>query len=234
MSRVGRYVKITAKPGQGDPLAGKMLGVAEGLRTTLGCELYVINRSVGDDDTIWVTEVWRSQEELDASLQTDEAKASIPEVLALVQEGSFERIEVAPLGGVGLEDAPSSGYTLRNIADAEDQAAKYGYGEMGESRFVSDDLQAARTGVSHQVLRPGRRQMFAHRHHRAEEVYVVLSGGGRARIEDELVDLRPLDALRIGPEQTRAFEAGPDGLELLVFGPRLRGDAQVVRDWWTD
>jgi mannose-6-phosphate isomerase-like protein (cupin superfamily) len=105
---------------------------------------------------------------------------------------------------------------------------------MGESRFVSDDLEAARTGVSHQVLRPGKRQMFAHRHHRAEEVYVVLSGGGRARIEDELIDLRPLDALRIGPEQTRAFEAGPYGLELLVFGPRLRGDAEVVPDWWTD
>jgi quinol monooxygenase YgiN/mannose-6-phosphate isomerase-like protein (cupin superfamily) len=234
MTRVGRYVKITAKPGQGDALAEKLLGVAEGLQRTPGCELYIINRAVGDADTLWATEVWRSQAELDASLETEEARASIPEVLALVQEGSFERIEVAPVGGVGLEDPPSPGYTLRNIAEAEDQAAKYGYGEMGESRFVSDDLEAARTGVSHQVLRPGKRQMFAHRHHRAEEVYVVLSGGGRARIEDELVDLRPLNALRISPEQTRAFEAGPDGLELLVFGPRLRGDAEVVPDWWTD
>ena len=234
MSRVGRYVKITAKPGQADALADKLLGVAEGLRSTPGCELYVINRAVGDDDTIWATEVWRSQEELDASLQAEEARASIPEVLALVQEDGFERIEVAPVGGVGLEVAPASGYTLRNLAEAEDQAARYGYGEMGEARFVTDDLEAAQTGVSHQVLRPGKRQMFAHRHHRAEEVYVVLSGGGRARIDDDLVDLRPLDALRVGPEHTRAFEAGPEGLEYLVFGPRAPGDAEVVPDWWTD
>jgi mannose-6-phosphate isomerase-like protein (cupin superfamily)/quinol monooxygenase YgiN len=211
-----------------------MLGVAEGLGAVAGCELYVINRATDDPDTIWVTEVWRSQEELDASLQTEEAKAAIPEVMALVQEGSFERIDLAPLGGVGLPAQPASGFTVRNLGEAEDQAAKYGYGEMGEARFVSDDLDAERTGVSHQVLRPGKRQMFAHRHHRAEEVYVVLSGGGRVRIEDEIVELRPLDAIRVGPEPTRAFEAGPDGLELLAFGARARGDAEVVPDWWTD
>jgi quinol monooxygenase YgiN/mannose-6-phosphate isomerase-like protein (cupin superfamily) len=234
MSRVGRYVKFIARSGQGDALAERMLGVAEGLRAIAGCELYVINRSTEDPDTIWVTEVWRSQEELDASLETEEAKAAIPEVLALVQEGGFERIDLAPLGGVGLPAGPAAGFTVRNLAEAEDQAAKYGYGEMGEARFVSDDLDAERTGVSHQVLRPGKRQMFAHRHHRAEEVYVVLSGSGRARIEDEIVDLRALDAIRVGPEQTRAFEAGPDGLELLAFGARARGDAEVVPDWWTD
>jgi quinol monooxygenase YgiN/mannose-6-phosphate isomerase-like protein (cupin superfamily) len=234
MSRVGRYAKFTARSRQGDALAERMLGVAEGLRAIAGCELYVINRSTEDPDTIWITEVWRSQEELDASLQTEEAKAAIPEVMALVQEGSFERIDLAPLGGVGLPAQPAAGFTVRNLAEAEDQAAKYGYGEMGEARFVSDDPDAERTGVSHQVLRPGKRQMFAHRHHRAEEVYVVLSGSGRARIEDEIVDLRALDAIRIGPEQTRAFEAGPDGLELLAFGARARGDAEVVPDWWTD
>jgi quinol monooxygenase YgiN/mannose-6-phosphate isomerase-like protein (cupin superfamily) len=234
MSRVGRYVRCTAKPGQADALAERMLAVADGLRAVAGCELYVINRATDDPDGLWVSEVWSSQEELDASLQSEEAKASITEVLALVQDDSFERIEVTPVGGVGLDDEPTSGYTLHNIEEAEDQAAKYGYGEMGESRFVADDLEAERTGVSHQRLRPGKRQMFAHRHHRAEEVYVVLSGSGRAKVGDDVVDLRPLDAIRIGPELTRQFEAGPDGLELLVFGARARGDAEIVRDWWTD
>ena len=234
MSRVGRYAKFTAKPGQADALAERMLGVAEGLRAVPGCELYVINRAADDPETIWVTEIWRSQEELDASLQTEEAKASIPEVLALVQEGSFERVDVTPLGGVGLPDPPAPGHTLRNLEQAEDLAAKYGYGEMGESRFVADDLDAERTGVSHQRLRPNKRQMFAHRHHRAEEVYVVLSGGGRVKIDDELVELRALDAIRIGPAHTRQFEAGPDGLEYLVFGARAKGDAETINDWWTD
>jgi quinol monooxygenase YgiN/mannose-6-phosphate isomerase-like protein (cupin superfamily) len=234
MSRVGRYVKCTAKPGHGDALAERLLGVAEGLRALAGCELYVINRATDDPDTIWVTEVWRSQEELDASLETEEARAAIPEVMALVQEGSFERIEVTPLGGVGLPPEPAPGFTLRNLEDTEDAAAKYGYSEMGESRFVSDDLDAERTGVSHQRLRPGKRQMFAHRHHRAEEVYVVLSGAGQVKVEDEIVELRALDAIRIGPGQTRQFEAGPDGLEFMVFGARAKGDAEIVRDWWTD
>jgi quinol monooxygenase YgiN/mannose-6-phosphate isomerase-like protein (cupin superfamily) len=234
MSRVGRYARCTAKPDQGEALAEKLLGVAEALRAVPGCELYVINRAADDPDTIWVTEVWRSQEELDASLETEEAKASIPEVLALVEDGSFERVDVVPLGGVGLPDPPAAGHTLLNLENAEDLAAKYGYGEMGESRFVADDLHAERTGISHQRLRPGMRQMFAHRHHRAEEVYVVLSGGGRVRIGDELVELEPLDALRVGPEQTRQFEAGPEGLEYLVFGARANGDAEIVREWWTD
>lgn len=224
-------MKITAKTGHGDALAERLLEVADGLKAAPGCELYVINRAPDEPEVVWVTEVWSSQDELNASLETDEAKAGMPAILALV-EGT-ERIEVEPVGGVGLEDA-SPGHTIRNLVDTEDQAAKYGYSEMGEARFNSDDLEAEQTGLSHQRLRPGKRQMFAHRHGRAEEVYVVLSGSGRVRIEDDIVEVGPLDAIRVSPEETRAFEAGPEGLELLAFSRRARGDAQVVQDWWTD
>jgi len=108
-----------------------------------------------------------------------------------------------------------------------------GVGVEDPARFPSDELGAEHTGLSHQRLRPGQRQAFAHRHHRAEEVYIVLSGSGRVKIGDEIIDLGPLDAIRIGPELTRAFEAGHDGLEYVVVGPRWRGDAEVVPDWWT-
>jgi quinol monooxygenase YgiN/quercetin dioxygenase-like cupin family protein len=231
MSRVGRYVKFTAKTGQGDALTERLLQAADGLRTTQGCELYVVNRAPDEPDVVWVTELWTSEADADAALETDEAKAAIPDVMALVE--ASERIDVVPVGGVGAEE-PRPGHTVRNLGEAEDQAAKYGYGEMGESRFPSDDLEAEHTGVSHQRLRPGKRQMFAHRHRRAEEVYVVLSGSGRVRIENEIVDIGPLDAIRVGPQQTRAFEAGPDGMEFLAFGARARGDAEIVPDWWTD
>jgi mannose-6-phosphate isomerase-like protein (cupin superfamily) len=103
---------------------------------------------------------------------------------------------------------------------------------MGEARFAADDLNAELTGVSLQYLRPGKRQMFAHHHHRAEEIYVVIAGSGRVKIEDEIVDVSPRDAIRVAPDQTRAFEAGPDGLELLAMSARWRGDAEVVPDWW--
>jgi quinol monooxygenase YgiN/mannose-6-phosphate isomerase-like protein (cupin superfamily) len=229
MSKVGRYAKAIAKPGQADALAERLLKVAEALRAVPGCELYIINRSPDDPDAVWVTELWRSQAELDAGLEaTDEAQ--IREVLELTD--GFERIDLVPLGGVGIRDAPHSGYTIRNLGDSEDMAAKYGYGETGEARFPSDDLDAEHTGVSLQMLRPGKRQQFAHHHHRAEEIYLVLSGSGRVKIEDEILDVAARDAIRIAPDLTRAFEAGPEGLELLAFGPRWRGDAQVVRDWW--
>jgi quinol monooxygenase YgiN/mannose-6-phosphate isomerase-like protein (cupin superfamily) len=232
MSKVGRYVKATAKSGQGDALAERLLEVADALRAVPACELYLINRSPEEPDAVWVTEVWSSQEELDAALAATDQE-QIQAVLAL-SEGEWERTDLTPVGGVGARPAPSPGYTRRNLGEAEDQAVKFGYGEMGEARFVADDLDAELTGISLQSLRPGKRQMFAHRHHRAEEVYVVLAGSGRLRIGDDVIDVGPRDAIRVAPDQTRAFEAGPEGLEILATGARWRGDAEIVRDWWTD
>jgi quinol monooxygenase YgiN len=77
MSRVGRYVKLKAREGQGDVLVEHMLGVAQLLADVPGCELYVINTSAADTDTVWVYEVWSSQAELDASLTIDRVKASV-------------------------------------------------------------------------------------------------------------------------------------------------------------
>ena len=105
---------------------------------------------------------------------------------------------------------------------------------MQEARFAKDELEAEQTGVSYQRLKPGKRQAFAHRHERAEEVYVVLRGSGQAKLDDQLVELRTLDAIRVAPGVTRAFQAGPDGLELLAFGPRHDGDGDVLPGWWSD
>lgn len=231
MSTIGRYVKATAKAGQGELLAERLLQVAEILRRAPGCELYVINRSAGDADVIWVTEAWRSQADLDASLEMEEVRPLIPEVTGLLA-GAMERIDVVPLGGAGLPDEPPAGWTRLHLPEAEDVAAKFGYGEAGEARFPTEELGAGHTGISHQRLRPGKRQAFGHRHDRAEEVYVVLSGGGRMRIDDEEVELRPLDAIRVGPRHARAFEAGPEGLEYLAVGPRVRGDGEILPGWW--
>jgi quinol monooxygenase YgiN/quercetin dioxygenase-like cupin family protein len=225
---VGRYVKLTAKPGQGDALADLLLQAAAALAEAPGCELYVINRVPAEPDVVWVTELWHSQEQLDASLQTEGARAQIPLALELLS-GPPERIDVEPVGGVGYLPG-GSGFTIANLGEVEDLAAVHGYSEMGEARFARGVLGAVRTGVSLQRLHPGRTQMFAHRHHHAEEVYVVLSGSGKIKVDDEIREVGPLDAIRIAPESTRAFEAGPDGLELLALGPHHSGDAEMVRD----
>jgi hypothetical protein len=38
----------------------------------------------------------------------------------------------------------------------------------------------------------------------------------------------------LGLEVTRGFEAGPDGLELLVFSMRAPGDAEIVPDFFEE
>jgi mannose-6-phosphate isomerase-like protein (cupin superfamily) len=110
-------------------------------------------------------------------------------------------------------------YTIRNIDEVEDSAARFGFGELQEARFPMRALEADTTGLAHFRIRPGKRQPFGHRHHEVEEIYVVLGGSGKVKLDDDVHDVGRLDAIRIGPGTARAFEAGPDGLELLVFGP---------------
>ena len=124
-------------------------------------------------------------------------------------------------------------YTIKNLRDVEDSAVKHGFSETQEARFPREDLGAEATGVAYHVVKPGKRQAFAHRHNEAEELHVVLSGSGRVKLDDEIVEIGPMDAIRIAPGVTRAFEAGPDGLEYLVFGPHRRGDAEMVQGFWS-
>jgi mannose-6-phosphate isomerase-like protein (cupin superfamily) len=129
----------------------------------------------------------------------------------------------------------TASYTLKNLTEVEDSAAKFGFGEVQESRFANDELKAQHTGLSHHRVKPGKRQAFAHRHVRAEEVYVVLSGSGRVKLDDQIVEVGPLDAIRVAPTVTRAFEAGAEGLELLAIGRRHDDDrGELVHGWWTE
>jgi quinol monooxygenase YgiN/mannose-6-phosphate isomerase-like protein (cupin superfamily) len=230
---IGRYVKFTAQPNRGEELAALLLSATDSLRDAPGCELYVINRSATNPDEIWVTELWLSQETLDArvkELETEAGRARVADVMALLA-GPPERIDVEPLGGVGYLPG-GGGYTHVNLEDVEDMAPRFGYQEQGEARFATRRLNALRTGVSHQRLRPGVRQAFGHRHNHAEEVFVVLAGTGSVKIDDDIRDVRALDAIRIAPGSPRAFEAGPDGLEFLVFGAHHAGDAVIERTFW--
>ena len=98
----------------------------------------------------------------------------------------------------------------------------------------ANDLEAEDTGVSLYRLKAGKRQPFAHKHDAAEEVYVVLAGTSRVKLDDTIVDLAPLHAIRVAPGVIRAFEAGDDDLQLLVFGPRHKGDGELLHGWWAD
>ena len=125
-------------------------------------------------------------------------------------------------------------YTIKRLTDVEDSAVNFGIGEIQEARFPNDDLEIEHTGLSYHHLKPGKRQGFAHKHDEAEEVYVVLRGSGRVKLDDEIVELEPLHAIRVAPGVVRQFEGGSDGMEMLAFGPRREGDGEMIQPWWTD
>ena len=123
-------------------------------------------------------------------------------------------------------------YTKKNVSELEDSAIGFGIGEIQEARFPAAELDAEDTGFGHQRLKPGKRQAFGHQHENAEEVYYIVSGSGRVMLDDEMVELSKDDFLRVAPEVKRRFEAGDDGLELVVFGTRHEGDGAVHPDFW--
>jgi mannose-6-phosphate isomerase-like protein (cupin superfamily) len=126
-----------------------------------------------------------------------------------------------------------TGYAIRNLQEIEDSAVKFRLSPQMETHFARKDLGAETLGLSLQRLAPNIRQPFGHRHEHQEEVYVILSGGGRVSLGDEVLDVRPWDAVRVAPGTVRAFEAGPEGLELLAFGAHTdSGDVESVEGFW--
>ena len=128
----------------------------------------------------------------------------------------------------------STPFTHLPLRDVEDVAPTFGFGGRWEARAAREPLGMERTGAMLLTLPAGGRSPFTHRHVDAEEVYVVLGGSGRAKLDDEIVELARHDALRVAPRTARAFEAGDDGLELLAFGARHPDDGELVADPWTD
>ena len=130
-----------------------------------------------------------------------------------------------------------AGYTKVNLKDeVEDQAPNFGLEGKLEMRMARVPLELEEQGVSYQRIAPNFRLPFGHQHKTQEEVYIVLSGSLRAKIEDEIVELEPFDALRVHKDTMRSFEGGPEGAELLAVGAPHTGpgDAETENDWWSD
>jgi mannose-6-phosphate isomerase-like protein (cupin superfamily) len=131
-------------------------------------------------------------------------------------------------------------FTRINIKnDLEDIGPLFDGAPDLEFRAATKALALADCALSYQRITPGCRFPSGHTHVRQEEVYVVVGGTGRMKLDDEIVELGAWDAVRVPPGTWRGYEAGPDGLELLVAGaPNLgddpRGDVDGRRGWWGD
>jgi mannose-6-phosphate isomerase-like protein (cupin superfamily) len=129
-----------------------------------------------------------------------------------------------------------AGYTRKNLKEIEDQAQKFGLAPNLEFRVPGEELDAENSAISYLRVAPNFRLPFGHKHKEQEEVYVLLSGSARLKLDDEVLELAPWDAVRIPKETVRNIEGGPEGAELLLIGaPKTGpGDADVQPEWWTD
>jgi mannose-6-phosphate isomerase-like protein (cupin superfamily) len=130
-----------------------------------------------------------------------------------------------------------SDYTIKNLREDVDNAAEqFGLAPDVEARFAREPLGCQKLGLSYQRLAPNARFPYGHHHHEQEEVYVVVEGTGRVKLDEDVRDLRPWDAVRVGKDTIRSFEAGPEGLAFIAFGaPKTESqDAQMIPNWWTD
>lgn len=122
-----------------------------------------------------------------------------------------------------------------NLRDeAEDQAPKFNMPPGIEARFGRNAMGGSeQSGVSYFAYGPGFKTAFGHTHSEQEETYVIVAGGGTARVGEEEVALRPWDALRVAPGVPHGLAAGPDGMELIAFGAGPSGDAEMIEGFWS-
>ncbi len=131
-------------------------------------------------------------------------------------------------------------FTLKNLkGDLDDVGANFDGAPDLEFRLATQALELEQSGLGYQRIPPNYRFPYGHTHKEQEEVYLVLRGSGRMKLDDEIVDLHQWDAVRVAAGTWRGYEAGPEGLEIIVIGaPNLgenpRGDVEGKRDWWTD
>ena len=128
------------------------------------------------------------------------------------------------------------GYTKKTLRDVENSAPKFDMPSEMQARFARTPLEGETLGLSLFTLEPNFRIPFGHKHNQQEEVYVVISGSLRAKMEDEVLEMKPWDAIRVHKDCMRGFEAGPEGAEVIAFGAPNTGpgDGDIQQGWWSD
>jgi mannose-6-phosphate isomerase-like protein (cupin superfamily) len=140
-------------------------------------------------------------------------------------------------GACSIASMPFTHLNLRR--DPEDVGPRFDGSPDLEFRLATVALGLERSGLCYQRIPPGYRFPYGHTHAQQEEMYIAVRGSGRMKLDDEVVELEEWDVVRVPPGTWRGYEAGPDGLELIVIGaPNLgenpRDDVAGERDWWTD
>lgn len=124
-----------------------------------------------------------------------------------------------------------AGWIKKNFDELRDASPE---GQGLDWRFARSALESRELGVSRFTYEPGARMPWGHRHREQEEIYVVVGGSGRAKLDDEIIEVERWDTVRVAPELVRSFEAGPEGLEVICIGSEWPegNDGEKVEDFW--
>ncbi len=128
-----------------------------------------------------------------------------------------------------------SAYTIKNLMDIEDSAS--GRAPGVQARFARGHIDSEHIGLTRISYEPDTRSPMGHSHREQEEVYLILSGSGRIKLDDDIIDLRPWDVVRVAPTTVRGFHSGPEGLDLIAIGsarPEGGDGVPAPEVWWTD
>jgi quercetin dioxygenase-like cupin family protein len=127
-----------------------------------------------------------------------------------------------------------AGYTVVNLkTEVKDMAPEFGMTGL-EARFARTNLELENSGLSYFKIEPELRTPFGHTHGQQEEIYLVISGSARIKVDDEVLDLAAFDAIRLAPGVVRALEGGPEGAEVIAFGApsNENKDVEMLPGWW--
>jgi mannose-6-phosphate isomerase-like protein (cupin superfamily) len=129
-----------------------------------------------------------------------------------------------------------SDYTILNLGDVENVAPKFGMPDGFDARFPKKQLECTIVGLAVEKYGPDTRFPFGHMHRDQEELYLVVEGSGRVKIEDEIRDVKQWDIVRVGKNTMRNFESGPDGMTVVAVGGPIaeERDSETVQGWWSD
>ena len=127
-----------------------------------------------------------------------------------------------------------SDYTIKNLKDVDDVAA--GRAPGVEARMARSAIETKEIGVSYFRYDANTRAPYGHHHEVQEEVYVVTNGSGTLKLDDDVVEVKQWDVIRVGPRVMRGFQGGPEGLEIVAIGGTRpdEGDGNIVPGWWND
>jgi mannose-6-phosphate isomerase-like protein (cupin superfamily) len=126
-------------------------------------------------------------------------------------------------------------YTITNLMDIEDAAS--GRAPGVQARFARSHIDSEHIGLTRITYEPDTRSPMGHSHREQEEVYLILAGSGRIKLDDDVIDLRPWDVVRVAPTTVRGFHSGPEGLDLIAIGsarPEGGDGVPAPEDWWAD